>query len=334
MYIKCTVHFHVDFRCQYNLVILYHSTQNSPSPPEMVSSDADCCSANVSWPLPPDEVEGTISYSIQLTSSCSQSNIMRTNIRERWYLFSDLCAETEYSVAIKVTVLLSNITGAYSRPYIFNTESGTPSVVRNIKPTFGSENGVITELIVSWSVPQEPNGTIVQYEVQWSDSSVTSKCDAPDGNVFYQNVTEVRDFELKTTNVSNIEKTKSLLICVRAYTESQAGIWGPWRTADTSIGGLLGSNTNCTEPCPNLIVVAVIASFAVLSSIVLGVILVLVMCYNGWSPLKDIKDDRKKEEEEDLHNRQYTHTHKRPGYNKTHSLQSTSSQAPMLNGMS
>ena len=260
---------------------------------------------------------------------------MVQNINERWYLFSDLCAGTEYSVAIKVTVLQSNITGVYSRPYVFNTEAGTPSVVRFIKPTFGSDDkGVINALTVSWAVPQEPNGTIELYEVQWSDSSVTSKCDQPDGNVFYQNVTEPQDFELKTTNVSNIENAKSLLVCVRAYTGSQAGIWGAWRTADVSIGGLIGSNTTCAEPCPNLIVVAVIASFAVLSSIVLGVVLVLVMCYNGWSPLKDMKDNRKKEEEDDFHNHQYTHAHKKVAYNKTHSLQSTSSQAPMLNGTS
>lgn len=308
-----------------NTVSFIPFLQTFPSPPEteLFSIESDCCSANVSWPLPPNEVEGTISYNIQQTSSCSNNNLVM-NITSRWYLFTNLCADVQYSLAIQVTLVSKNITGVYSEPFVFRTESGTPSEVQYIQPFVQFEKNLIIQLTITWSVPQKRNGSIIFYDIRWSNSSVDTDCDTPDGIVLSQNISD-STLELKTDDVANIVSTKTLLICIRAYTRTHAGLWGLYRTADTSVGKL--TSDTCSEPCPSLITVAIIASVAVLSSTILGVILVIVLFYNRWTLFKQAKSLR-----EGAFEQKPDDSKSSKMYHKSLSMQSNSSTAPMLNG--
>ena len=306
--------------------------QTVPSPPETISlQTSDCCSASIRWPIPPNEREDQVSYTLQLTSSCAKlSNTIIAGIRERSYTFLGLCASTEYTVAIRVTELQTNTTGFYGRPFTFSTTAGTPSPPRYVTVSFTGQVGKIETMTVTWGVPEEPNGTIVQYEIHWSPSGPRSSCDQPDNIVqVFRDTVNAEVTEFKTNNVSNLnnQELKSLLVCVRARLSRVEGEWGFYQTVDViNVGGLTGGGGDSpTETCTNLIVVAVIACVAVLSSIILGVVLILVICYNGWAPC----GERKEKRENDVEN--YAKSKPvRPPYNKSMSMQSTSSTAPML----
>ena len=259
-----------------------------------------------------------------------------SGITVREYHFSNLCAETEYTVAVRATELQTNTTSLYSRPFSFRTTQGTPSPPRNVVLRLSGQVGKIEEMTVTWGVPETPNGTIDFYEIHWSSSGPNFKCDIPDNTIsVFRGSVNAEMTEYKTTNVSNLNENypelESLLVCVRAVTKAGGqGEWGLYRTAKVGdTGGLTGTGGEGggIETCTNLIVAAVIASLAVLSSIILGVILVLVICHNGWTPCRERKE---RQEKNDLEKYANKHANVKPPYNKSLSMQSTSSTAPML----
>ena len=298
--------------------------------------NSDCCSASIVWTLPPNEIEGQVSYTLQISSSCTreQGSSVISGLTLREYDFTDLCADTEYTVAVKATKLQTNTSSLYSRPFSFRTTQGTPSPPRNVVLKLTGQVGKIEDMAVTWGVPENPNGTIVSYEIHWSSSGPTFKCDKPDVMVsVFQVFVGAEITEYKTDNVSNLNKDpdlKALLVCVRARVEGGEGEWGYYQTADVSnTGGLSqpGTGGGGIETCTSLIIAAVIACLAVLSSIVLGVVLVLVICHNGWTPCRERKEKQAKDDLEKYANK---HGNPRPPYNKSLSMQSTSSTAPML----
>ncbi len=289
---------------------------------------ADCCSANITWTLPPNEVEGGVSYTLQVTSSCPtlQGNNIFSGITERVFQLTNLCPAAQYALAIRVTELSTNTTGVYGHAFQFNTTDGVPSIPRGLKPlvTVGSTTNAI-ELMVLWAVPEALNGKLSQYEIRWSPSPPTIQCS--DSNVDMQKTgfVDATITEFKTSDVSNLdfENSKTVLVCVRASTSTTQGAWARFYTSDGTALGFTDANTSTAGTCTNLVVVAVIASLAILSTIVLGCILVLIIGYNGWTPLKDCKDKRDDDKVEDITK------NTKPPYKKTFSTQSTSSQAPL-----
>ncbi len=305
------------------------SLQTTPSPPDTITStNVDCCSADIQWSLPPNEIERSVSYTLQITSSCSniQENNVFSDIIAREFEFTNLCPESEYAVAIRVTELTTNTTGVYGIPYIFNTISGIPSAPRSLKPIINVIVGGAMEMTINWGSPENPNGKITRYEIQWSPSPANTDCSDPTIKSALRVFVDGSMTEYKTSNLSNLDlaNSKTVLLCVRALTSTQAGIWARFYTTEGAALGLQNGNGGDVDTCSNLIIVAVIASLAVLTSIILGVVFVLVICYNGWTPLKEYKDKREEDKVEDFSK------NKKPPYNKTFSIQSTSSQAPML----
>ncbi len=305
------------------------SLQTTPSPPETITpTNMDCCSAAIQWTLPPNEVEGSVSYTLQITSSCPniQENNVFSDIRARSYVFTNLCAESQYAVAIRVTELTTNTTGVYGVPFVFNTISGVPTEPRSLKPIINTNVAGVMEMTINWGPPEEPNGKLTQYEIHWSPSPANTVCSDPNIKSAIRVFVDSSMTQYKTSNLSNLdlEDSKTVLVCVRALTSMQAGAWATFFTTEGATLGLQNGNGGNIETCSNLIIVAVIASLAVLTSIILGVVFVLVICYNGWTPLKEYKDKREENRVEDFSK------DKKPPYNKTFSMQSTSSQAPML----
>jgi len=286
--------------------------QTTPSPPEIINlEDSDCCSATVRWSVPPNEQEDMVSYNVQVTSSCAEYQPLITGLRVQSYTFTSLCAETDYSVAVQVTELQTNSTGVYSRPFMFRTIAGMPSVPRNVKVGLEMTSDEL-RLDVFWAVPETPNGILMGYDIEWSSPIVGSTCDNYDPeDVVASDSVNNNVLEYMTNNTANIDTQGSILVCVRARTALD-GEWADFsKNSIPAVAGLLTGAGTGAETCTNLVVVAVIASLAVLSSIILGVVLILVVCYNGWTPMNDCKEKNEENKMNDFVK------NKRPPYNKT-----------------
>ncbi len=282
------------------------------------------------WTLPSNEVEGGVSYTLQITSSCVtlQDNNVFSGIQTKQFQFTNLCPATEYTVSIRTTELDTNVTGVYGNTFQFKTLPGIPSEPRALRPVINMNDGTM-EMTVVWGIPENPNGNLTQYEIRWSPSNTLCSNVGIEDQQFSDFVDGSLVTEYKTSNLSNLdlENRRALLVCVRAYIDTQEGEWARFFTDSGVSLGLTDANTaTSTDVCTNLIVVAVIASLAVLSTIVLGLILVLVICYNGWTPLKDWKDKRDDVKVDDSAK---TQKHQ---FKKQFSNLSTNSRTPLKNG--
>lgn len=260
-------------------------TQSSPRPPDIINTaNVTCCSANVTWNHPQFEDENQTQYSVQISSSCGTQEVR--NLSQRWYNFTNLCYETNYTAAVKVFDNDSNIEGYYGPAHTFQTLSGTPSEPRDVTLMYNDEQQLLE---VYWAIPELPRGTITMYEVQWSNSSRGNTCENANGNVLSANVTDTRIKSYKTSNTRNVNQTRTILVCVRAYTSDAEP--GPWEfdfKDDINTGQLTGNTDD--SGCSTLIAVAVVASFAVVCTVVMTLILSLVIikrypkricCHNG-----------------------------------------------------
>ena len=206
----------------------------------------------------------------------------------------NLCYETNYTAAVKVFDNDSNIEGYYGPAHTFQTLSGTPSEPRDVTLMYNNERKLLE---VYWAIPEFPRGTITMYEVQWSNSSRDTLCGNANGNVLSANVTDTRIKSYTTSNTRNVNQTRTILVCVRAYTSDAEP--GPWEfdfKGDINTGRLTSNNT---EECSGLIAVAVVASFAIVCTVVMTLILSLVIvkrfpnricCHNG-EKYDETKDD-------------------------------------------
>ena len=261
-------------------------------------------SATVSWNPPTNENQENVRYTVEMTSSCQDGNILLVNYSGNTLSLTNLCSGKLYSFVVQATAVISNVTGPISRPYTFLTLEGIPSKPRDVQLQLAEK-----ELTIQWAEPVMTNGVLTYYEVLWYATNVNN-CDDAYEMCASQN-------ECKATNSSSNQRNEmflvdtasfdSILVCVRAYTNAGMGEWGSYYNGTVKTGALQSSDE---EDCNGLIIVAVIASIAVISSITMGSILAIIMC-KSLSP----SNEAKKFQDKSLP----------PDYDRTASMQSTKS---------
>lgn len=237
-----------------------------------------------------------------MTSSCLDGNILLVNYSGNTLSLKNLCSGKLYSFVVQATAVTSNVTGPISRPYTFLTLEGIPSRPRDVQLQLAEK-----KLTVHWAEPVMTNGVLTYYEVLWYATNVNNCDDA------YRICASLN--ECNVTNSTQRNETfsvdtsffKSILICVRAYTNAGMGEWGSYYNGTIKTGAL---QSNDEEDCNGLIIVAVIASIAIISSITMGSILAIIMC-KSLSP----SNEAKKFQDKPLP----------PEYDRTASMQSTKS---------
>ena len=185
---------------------------------------------------------------------------------------TDLCSGKLYSFVVQATAVVSNVTGPLSRPYTFLTAEGVPSRPRDVQLQLAEKM-----LTIQWAEPVMTNGVLTHYEVLWYRTNINN-CDTAykmcDMERKYCNFTNTTSNQQTTFNVDTTF-FDSILVCVRAYTNAGMGEWGSYYNGTVKTGGLATSDE---QGCNGLIIVAVIASIAVISSITMGSILAIIMC--------------------------------------------------------
>ena len=209
----------------------------------------------------------------------------------------------------------TTLTGMFGPHYEFITLPGEPSAPRNIREVYSQS---LQELKVTWGSPQEPNGTLRSYEINWSNSTIGKTCLNPDGLVYSSVISDVDALEFSTSNTGNINTSKTLLVCVRAYT-TFPGEWGEFFTSEFEAGAL--TNPAPISDCNGLIAVAVVAGCAVIAAVFMSVLLAVVICKYGWTPCMMREKDNVSEDE---------FKDQRPAYEKSQSIQSTSSNTGLV----
>lgn len=248
-------------------------------------------------------------YDVQINGPCLSDSIIvdpNESRLNRWDIVSGLCPGTNYTVVVKATERVFSISGAYSRAFTLTTLPGAPSAPRNIVVQYQQQGNVISDtttstLSVWWATPRTPNGPIVAYEILWAGYMSKTDCDQPEGTPMRINATDPALLQETISNTGNIDvnEFKNIMVCVRAFTSREAGEWGLGNYSINTItppktGGLEGSEGDCR----GLIAVAVVAGFAILSSVFMGIVLAVVICKNEWSlcskeKKKDLVEDLK-----------------------------------------
>ena len=141
---------------------------------------------------------------------------------------------------------------------------------------------------VSWGVPEFTNGTIRGYEILYT-GSVKEDCDSPEVDVVRNTTIPANQRRYQTTNTENIAESKSLLVCVRAHTD-KPGQWASSITSEVDLGGLGGDEP--ASNCNGLIVVAAVASLAIISAAVVATIALVLCKYKNQAK---VADDRSNE---------------------------------------
>ena len=219
---------------------------------------------------------------------------------------TNLCSGKLYSFVVQATAVTSNVTGPISRPYTFLTLEGIPSRPRDVQLQLAIAEKKLT---VQWAEPVMTNGVLTYYEVLWYATNMNN-CDdaykmcASSKECNVTNSTSNQRNEMFSVDTASF---KSILVCVRAYTNAGMGEWGSYYNGTIKTGALQSSDE---EDCNGLIIVAVIASIAVVSSITMGSILAIIMC-KSLSPSNEAKNFQDKPLP--------------PDYDRTASMQSTKS---------
>lgn len=279
--------------------------QNPPqAPTNLNATNISSSSATLLWDPPTNENQENVRYTIEVTSSCLNGNILRENFSGNMLPLTNLCSGKLYSYVVQATAVVGDVTGPLSRPYTFQTAEGIPSRPRDVQVQLTEK-----DLTVRWAEPVRTNGVLTHYEVLWYKTNINNCDDA------YKTCGMIRK-ECDFTNISssrqnntfsvNTASFENILVCVRAYTNAGMGEWGSHYNGTIKTGGLQSSGD---EDCNGLIIVAVIASIAVISSITMGSILAIIIC-------KFLSDSETKTfQEKPLP----------PDYDRTASMQSTKS---------
>jgi hypothetical protein len=241
-----------------------------------------------------------------MTSSCQDGNILLVNYSGNTLSLPNLCSGKLYSFVVQATAVVSNVTGPLSRPYTFLTLEGIPSRPRDVQLQVAEK-----VLTILWAEPVMTNGVLTHYEGLWYATNIND-CD----NAYKRCALQRKDCEFTNSSSDQRNKTfedvntvsfESILVCVRAYTNAGMGEWGSYYNGTIKTGSLQSSDE---DDCNGLIIVAVIASIAVISSITMGSILAIIMCKSLSN-----SNETKKFQEKPLP----------PDYDRTASMQSTKS---------
>ena len=186
------------------------------------------------------------------------------------YFRGRLDPQTMYTVAIQVTDTETGVMGTFGGVTSFTTLIGTPSEPRNLDVKWDHLDKILT---ATWADPFYYNGTLTQYEVLYSGSTVEN-CDEQDAEV--KNVIRgVDERNFSTQDTQNFVDGGSIFVCVRAYTD-KPGTWASSILKDITVGGT--DRRREEEPdCNGLIAVAVVAGLAVISTLVAGIVLCVVV---------------------------------------------------------
>lgn len=234
------------------------------------------------------ENASAISYIIHLTSSGSGVGDRTLPGTVTTTTFTELDAQTMYSVAIQVKDTVTGTVGVFGPVKSFTTSIGTPSAPVALEASWKATRSLLT---VSWLMPKTTNGTITRYEILYS-GSIKEDCDKPEGEVVRNDSLLASDRSFQTMNTSNIQG-KSIFVCVRAYT-NRPGAWASFIITDINTGGL-GSNTEKSSDRSGLIAVAVVATVAILSTVAATVLLCVVVSRNN-NQVTDNTADQSSEE--------------------------------------
>ena len=282
------------------------SMQNPPqAPTNLNATNITNSSATISWDPPTNENQGNVRYTVEVTSSCQNGNIRLLNFSGNTLSLPNLCGGKLYSFVVQATAVISNVTGPLSQPYTFLTADGIPSRPRDVELQFTEK-----VLTIQWAEPVMTNGVLTHYEVLWYRTNINN-CDVAYKTCGMQrkdcNFTNISSNQRNITFIVDTTSFESILVCVRAYTNAGMGEWDSYYNGTIKTGGLGNSDE---EDCNGLIIVAVIASIAVISSITMGSILAIIMCKSLFD-----SNGTKKFEEKPLP----------PDYDRTASMQSTKS---------
>ena len=246
-------------------------SQTAPRPPSDISvADITHNSATLSWSVSAFENASQINYILQLSSSGSGSSASTLPGAQTELYREGLAAETVYTVAIRVNDTVTGTVGMFGAVTSFTTLIGTPSAPRDLKISWNS----VRKLTVTWGVPETLNGTLTQYEVTYSGFTVED-CDDPKGDVL-NNSLPVNETEFTTTNTDNIIQSKSIFVCVRAYTD-EPGEWASSALIEITVGAQGSNKEDAEQNCNGLIAVAVVAALAVLSTVAASVVLCVIV---------------------------------------------------------
>lgn len=226
--------------------------------------------------------------------------------------FVGLMAETEYTVAVRLTDRNTSITGLFGPAVNFTTLSGIPSRPRNVNADYVNVDQLLR---VFWVPPAQPNGTIRRYEVLWSSiSNLSSDCDNPGGTVFSTFQSDLQANELSTTNTSNIIGSNSAIVCVRAHTVHPSD-WEFVNLVDFVVAPI---SQECSQEYTAFIIAVVIACLSTFVNLVMGVVLAVVI-HQRWSLTRCFSRRGKKGGENG-----------RPRYSTQASTSSTLSRTPLV----
>lgn len=244
------------------------------------------------------------------------------NFTKPTFSLTGLCGRKHYSFVVRATDIVNNVMGQFSRPYTFQTADGIPSSPHDVRFEFktNSDKSAEVTLTILWEEPTTTNGNLIMYEILWSNTNINN-CDEA-YMLCNQDIRGVHGC-VNTSNLNDrvyntVESAaffESILVCVRAYTSSGKSEWESKYNGQVIIGAL-STPVSERDDCNGLIAVAVIASFAVVSSIVMGIILAVVICKTRDS----LCDYFGRSEDEKYKNETLP-----PGYNRTASMQSTKS---------
>jgi hypothetical protein len=257
------------------------------APTDCTATDITHNSAILSWKVPEKENASAINYTVQITSSGSGGGVRTLRGHTTSLEFTGLDAETLYSTAIQVTDTRTGTVGRFGCNKMFSTVPGKPSAPVVVEVSWKAEQEL---LVVSWGIPTVTNGTIRSYEILYA-GSFREDCDKPEGVVMRNNTIPANKRSYETTNTMNIIQSKSIFVCVRAFTD-EPGEWAPFSVKDINIGGLGGDEP--TSNCSALIVVAVVASLAIILATVTATVALVLWKFVGKIPVK-VGDDRSNE---------------------------------------
>lgn len=259
----------------------------------------------MSWNPPANENPENVRYTFEVTSSCQNGNIRQEDLIGTTFQLKNLCSGKTYSFVVQATDITSNVTGRLSHPYTFWTLEGIPSSPRNVKLILGQKM-----LTVHWTAPRTVNGRLTHYEVLWEATNINS-CDKAYEMCHLDSVrcnfTNASSSDYNATFYVDSALIEFIIVCVRAYTSAGGSEWGSFYNGTIKTGAVIDGE----EDCSGLIVVAAIASCAVVSSITMGIILAMMI----YKTRDFVSDRNPKFEERALP----------PDYNRSASLQSTKS---------
>ena len=227
--------------------------------------------AVVSWNPPANENPENVRYTFEVTSSCQNGNIRQEDLIGTTIQLRNLCSGKTYSFVVQATDVTNNVTGPLSRPYTFWTSEGIPSLPRNVQLIVGEK--MVT---IHWTEPRAVNGNLTHYEVLWEATTINN-CDKAYELCHLDNVlcnfTNTSSSDYNTTFYVDTAVIEFILVCVRAYTRAGGSEWGSFYNGTVKTGALSDTEEDCSE----LIVVAAIASCAIVSSITMGIVLAMMI---------------------------------------------------------